>query len=373
MTKNACKILTVLFSLFILVFSLLFVIMPEKEFSEQENRYLATAPEFSLSSLFFGDFTSDFETYLSDQFPFRDQWITFKAASELAMGKTQNNGVYYCGNDTLIEEFEDPDMELLDTNLAAVNTLVDRTDCDVYFQLVPTASEIWRNKLPDYAQSADQLELIDYCYSGTNTINIDTASVLAAHSDEYIYYRTDHHWTTLGAYYGYTALAEAMGFTPSPLETYDRVTVSDEFYGTTYSSSGFSWVAPDSIETFVPESDAVTVTNYPSGSPVEGTMYDSSFLDRKDKYSMFYGGNTPLLHIETGTEDKGSLLIIRDSYADCFTPFLYDKFSDIYQLDLRYYRTSLNDFIEENDIDTILLFYSTMSFMTDNSLFLLGQ
>ena len=363
----------IVFSLFIVVFSLLFIFMPKRDFSEQENRYLSSIPEFTLKSLFSGDFTQDFEKYLSDQFPFRDKWITFKAASELAAGKTQNNGIYYCGDDTLIEGFASPDDELLNTNINAVNELVESVDCEVYFQLVPTSSEIWRSKLPSYAQSTDQNQLIDYCYANAHAVSVDVASILAENADEYIYYRTDHHWTTLGAYYGYRALADVMGFSPAPLESFTRITVSDSFYGTTYSSSGFSWVKPDIIETFVPESDAVSVTNYPHGSPESGHMYDVNFLEKKDKYSMFYGGNTPLLKIETGTPDKDSLLVIRDSYADCFTPFLYGEFSTIYQMDLRYYKTSLRDFISDNDIDSILLCYSTKSFMTDTSLFLLGQ
>lgn len=373
MTKTACKILITVFSLFIIVFSLLFIFMPKREFSEQENRYLSSAPEFTLKSLFSGEFTQDFEKFLSDQFPFRDEWITFKAASELVSGKTQNNGIYYCGDDTLIEGFDSPDIELLNTNIDAVNELVENADCEVYFQLVPTSAEIWRSKLPAYAQSADQTELINYCYANTHAVPVDIVSRLSEHADEYIYYRTDHHWTTLGAYYGYMALAETMGFSPSPLDSFSRITVSDSFFGTTYSSSGFSWVRPDTIETFIPETTAVSVTNYPHGSPEPGYMYDESFLEKKDKYSMFYGGNTPLLQIETGPTEKGTLLVIRDSYADCFTPFLYDEFSTIYQMDLRYYKTSLHDFITDNEIDSILLCYSTKSFMTDTSLFLLGQ
>lgn len=373
MTKNACKFLIAVFCLFIVVFSLLFVFLPKREFSEQENRYLSSAPAFSLQTLFSGKFTQDFEKYLSDQFPFRDEWITLKAASELAVGKTQNNGIYYCDEQTLIEGFAEPDVGLVNTNLDALRTLISGTDCDVYFQLVPTASETWRDRLPDYARSPDQTSFIEQCYSSTDAIPVDTASVLYEHADEYIYYRTDHHWTTLGAYYGYTALAEAMGFEAHPLDYYDASVVSESFYGTTYSSSGYSWVQPDSIEVFVPQDDRVSVTNYPSGLPEEGKMYDESFLDKKDKYSMFYGGNTPLLKIDTGTMGKGTLLVLRDSYADCFTPFLYGEFSTIYQLDLRYYKTSLKTFIEENDIDTILLCYSTKSFATDSSLFLLGQ
>jgi hypothetical protein len=376
MSKTSCKILIAVFLIFIFGFAILSLVMPDREFSEQENRYLSSAPEFSFSSLASGKYSESYEKYTSDQFPFRDKWITLKAASELSLGKTQNNDVYYCeGGAELIEQFEEPDGNLVDSNLDSLALLAENSGKSVYFMLVPTASETWRDRLPDHAQSADQREIIAYCYGkaeGTGITTVDAESALDEHADEYIYYSTDHHWTTLGAYYGFTALARTMGLDAPELGSYERTTVSDSFYGTTYSSSGYSWVQPDSIETFV-SADGITVTNYPSGSPVEGTVYDESFLDKKDKYSFFYGGNTPLIHIETVAESGKSLLVLRDSYADCFTPFLYGEYADIYQIDLRYYKTSLADFIEQNDIDEILVLYSTKDFVTDTSVYLMGR
>lgn len=374
MSKKACKVVVSVFFIFIFSFALFALSLEDREFSEQENRYLKMAPKFSFSSLFSGEFTDDFESYMSDQFPLRDQWITMKARFELTSGKTMNNGVYYCGDGVLINKFDKPSKEQLDTNIKSLNALVEKTDCEVYFQLIPTSAEIWSDKLPAHAESADQAELIDHCYSSTSANTVDVVSVLAEHADEYIYYRTDHHWTTLGAYYGYTALAGAMGLnSPPPPDSYTRRTMSEDFYGTTYSSSGFSWVEPDTIEVFVDPGAAVKVTNYPKGSPEDGCVYDESFLEKKDKYAMFFGGNTPLLHVSTGKSDGSRLLILRDSYADCFTPFLFNDFSDIYLMDLRYYKTSLSAFISENNIDVILLCYSTNSFATDTSMFLLSQ
>ena len=223
MSKTACKILIILFGAFLLSFSLLFILMPDRGFSEQENRYLSALPRFSFSSLFSGSFTEDFESYMSDQFPFRDRWITLKAALELGSGKTQNNGVYYASDGCLIEKFEEPDAALLETNLDAVNALADNTDCEIYFQLVPTPSHTWRYKLPENAPTADQSALIEHCYASVTATPVDVASVLEEHAEEYIYYHTDHHWTTLGAYYGYTALAEAMGLEAAPMTIWPPV------------------------------------------------------------------------------------------------------------------------------------------------------
>ena len=374
MSKRAAWIQAVIFTAMIALFFLLNLILPDRQFSERENRYLTQSPKFDLSSLASGEFTSNFEKYTTDQFVFRDNWTELKAGTELLTGKHENNNVYYCGNDTLIERFDGSNTSQLETNLDAVNALAENTGIPVYFALIPGAAEIWSYKLPSYAPVDSQRSIIESAYEDTAaTVSIDICGALEAHKEEYIFYRTDHHWTSLGAYYGYMAIADAMGFTPSPLSSYDRKTMTKEFYGTVYSTSGFAWVKPDSIETFVQPDLNLAITNYPSGTPVAGMLYDKSFLDKKDKYSMFLGGNTPLIQIETGNRDAPSLLIIRDSYTDSLTPFLLENFSKIEILDLRYYKQSLADYIEGNPPDEILVCYSVSNFMTDTNIFLAGR
>lgn len=374
MNKKALWAEALIFLAFIGVFFILNLVLPDRQFSEQENRYLQQRPEFSFKSLFSGDYTSKFETYTTDQFTFRDEWITLKAASELALGKQENNDVHLCEGGTLIKGFERPDDSTLDSNMSALNALVENTDADVYFALIPDKSDLYASLLPNNAPNDSEKEVIDYCYDKSSAINVDMYSALSSHTDEYIFYRTDHHWTSLGAYYGLSALAESMGLPCPALDSYtDRHVVSEEFYGTTWSSSGFSWVDPDTMEIFVNEPEGLKVTSYPEGSPVEGKLYDFSFLEKKDKYSMFMGGNCPMHVIETGAEDKPSLLILRDSYTDSLIPFLLDDFSEIHVLDLRYYRASLKAYMEQNDFDNVLVCYSVSNFCTDSNIFLLGM
>lgn len=374
MNKKALWAEALIFLAFIGAFFILNLVLPDRQFSEQENRYLQMRPEFSFKSLFSGDYTSKFETYTTDQFTFRDEWITLKAASELALGKQENNDVHLCENGTLIEGFKRPENSVLDSNMSALNTLVENTDADVYFALIPDKSDLYASLLPKNAPNDSEKEVIDYCYGQSNATNVDMYSALSAHTDEYIFYRTDHHWTSLGAYYGLSALAESMGLPCPALDSYtDRHVVSEEFYGTTWSSSGFSWVDPDTMEIFVNAPEGLKVTSYPQGSPVEGKLYDFSFLEKKDKYSMFMGGNCPMHVIETGNEDKPSLLILRDSYTDSLIPFLLDDFSEIHVLDLRYYRASLKAYIEQNDFDNVLVCYSVSNFCSDSNIFLLGM
>lgn len=374
MNKKALWAEALIFLAFIGAFFILNLVLPDRQFSEQENRYLQMRPEFSFKSLFSGDYMSKFETYTTDQFTFRDEWITLKAASELALGKQENNDVHLCENGTLIEGFKRPENSVLDSNMSALNTLVGNTDAKVYFALIPDKSDLYASLLPKNAPNDSEKEVIDYCYGQSNATNVDMYSALSAHTDEYIFYRTDHHWTSLGAYYGLSALAESMGLPCPALDSYtDRHVVSEEFYGTTWSSSGFSWVDPDTMEIFVNAPESLKVTSYPQGSPVEGKLYDFSFLEKKDKYSMFMGGNCPMHVIETGNEDKPSLLILRDSYTDSLIPFLLDDFSEIHVLDLRYYRASLKAYIEQNDFDNVLVCYSVSNFCSDSNIFLLGM
>lgn len=374
MNKKALWAEALIFLAFIGAFFILNLVLPDRQFSEQENRYLQMRPEFSFKSLFSGDYTSKFETYTTDQFTFRDEWITLKAASELALGKQENNDVHLCENGTLIEGFKRPENSVLDSNMSALNSLVGNTDAKVYFALIPDKSDLYSSLLPKNAPNDSEKEVIDYCYGQSNATNVDMYSALSAHKDEYIFYRTDHHWTSLGAYYGLSALAESMGLPCPALDSYtDRHVVSEGFYGTTWSSSGFSWVDPDTMEIFVNAPEGLKVTSYPQGSPVEGKLYDFSFLEKKDKYSMFMGGNCPMHVIETGNEDKPSLLILRDSYTDSLIPFLLDDFSEIHVLDLRYYRASLKAYIEQNDFDNVLVCYSVSNFCSDSNIFLLGM
>ena len=368
MNKKYCIFLTILFSLFIggiLVGSLL---APDQEFSELENRYLQTPPKLSLENLESGKFMEDAEDYVNDHVIGRDFWVALKAWSERLSGKQENNGVYFGKEDTLLNRLDEPDYDTLMTSAGYVNDLVYNLNVPVYFGIIPSSTEIWSDRLPAGAPTADEKTIIDDLYDTVQTFTIDMYSALEEHKDEEIYYRTDHHWTSLGAYYGYTALMEAMGMEAVPLDESAKVTVSDSFYGTTFSTSGVRWVAPDHIDRYI-SGDGVKVTGYPEGSPVESSLYVDSYLDKKDKYSSFLGGNQPLGVVKNANNPDGPrLLIIRDSYADSLVPFLTPHFSEIHLLDLRYYKLSIADYIAQNGIDQALVLYSVPNFVTDSNL-----
>ena len=384
MTKRYCIFITALFCAFIGVFLVANAVSPDRTFSEVENRNLEQLPAvdfgtpeklFRDGNFFNGQFMRDFETYTTDQFIGRDAWVDLKARTERALGKKENNNVYFADNDTLITRFDQPAANRVTENLNYVNKFVENVDIPVVFSLIPTQACIWADRLPEGAPNASQTDLMAQAQGAvTGAAWADVYTPLMEHKDEDIFYRTDHHWTSLGAYYGYTGMASALGYTPVPLTDYTPTVRSTEFYGTVFSSSGVRWVKPDTITTYVPD-DGITVVSHTydnSGNPVEEqrALYVESFLSVKDKYSMFLGGNQSLgVVTNTNNPDGPKLLIIRDSYADSLVPFLTAHYSEIHLIDPRYYHLSVKDYVAQNGIDQALVLYSVPNFVTDGNMF----
>ena len=378
MSKRYCIFLTALFCAFLGVFLAANAVSPDAEFSPMENRYLQQLPKPTVKTVFNGSFMGDFETYVTDQFVGRDGWISAKSRTEKLLGKRENNGVYFCAKDTLITRFDAPDPKKLTSNLSYVEQFAEKAPGTVYFSLIPTQACIWADRLPAGAPNASQIDVLSQAQAAVPGATwADLYTPLSAHAGEDIFYRTDHHWTSLGAYYGYAALCESMGLTPVPLSDYTKTTVTEDFYGTVFSSSGVRWIRPDAIDLYVPD-DGITVTSHTydaQGRPVEEprALYDRSYLEVKDKYSLFLGGQQPLAVVKTSNADAPKLLIVRDSYTDSLVPFLTAHFSEIHLIDLRYYKFSASDYMAEHGIDTALVLYSVPNFVTDSNLVWLGK
>lgn len=367
MTKTAQRITAILFCGFLAGFGLLHILLPDRTFSPVENRNLSQMPEFSWSALLDGSYTAGIEKYLEDQFPLRDGWMGLKTRYEYLLGKREFHGVYLCG-DALVNRISDDSRA--GQNTGYLRTLTELTDIPVYVGLIPTAAEVWRDRLPAGAENFDQAAFLEQVRESVpGAVWTDVAGALAEHRDEPVFYRTDHHWTSLGAYYGYTALLTAMGETPGPLG--EAETVSADFYGTLYSTSGVHWLEPDAIERYV-SGEGVTVENFEKGE-THG-LYVDSFLGEKDKYASFLGGNTPLYIVRNpGAATDEKLLVVRDSYSDSLAPFLSQTFGEIHLLDLRYYRTSVAQYAAENGMDRIFVCYSVENFVKDQDAVFLAR
>ena len=254
------RILTITMLTFLTVFSLLFVILPDRDFSATENRMLQQKPLFSWDNLISGKFSLAAEKYLTDQFILRDTWVGIKSAAELLLQKRDNNGVYFGRKGYLLQKPEQPNTVVLGENIAAVNRFAETLPAQVYFLLAPASVQILDDKLPPFAeprQQFDQLEMIkEQLLPGIHFI--DTSNALAAHKEEYIYYKTDHHWTSKGAYYAYREAGTVLGYAALDPDDFTTEQVSDNFYGTLYSKSGHRFIQPDTIQLFVSVKDTGT-------------------------------------------------------------------------------------------------------------------
>lgn len=382
MNKKYSVFLTVLFCGFLGLFLAWHLILPDKDFSANENRVLSDlpTPSFGMEFLggkegnfFTGEFMQDFESYVNDQFPLRDEWVGLKGRLEVLSGKPSNNGVYFGPGDALIADFPEPDPAQVDKNLNFVSVLGQKLEVPVWFSLIPGKSHDWWPLLPYGAPVGDQQAVLDAASKVANVNWISTSLPFDTTIDGQVYYsfyRTDHHWNTVGAYHGYADLMEGMGLPVSPLDTLTQV--SDSFFGTTWSKSGAYWMSPDEMHIAVSD-EGVTVTGVSGSQATPGKLYNYDKLEQKDKYTFFLGGNQPLCIIESEKEGaEGSILILRDSFSDSLAPFLTQNFEEIHLMDLRYYKASIANYVAEHNIDQVLVLYSVDNFVTDGNLFVMG-
>ena len=293
--------------------------------------------------------------------------------AERAMLKPDINSVYFAKDDYLIQKYDKSDIsqEQAEKNkerLAEfVQKYVEKLGKDrVNVMLVPTASEILKDKLPPFATGYDQGaymdEVIEALPEGTF---IDVRNTLNQHKDEYIYYRTDHHWTALGAFYAYEQWAKDAGFTPLSQDQFDITLASDQFYGTLHSKVNVN-IKPDEIYLYQIKKDMNYQLLY-NLTDEKDTLFDLSKLEGKDKYSVYMGGNNALVDIKTNNKNGRRLLIMKDSYAHSFAPLAINHYEETFMIDFRYFNAGVEEFVEENQITDVLILYNTMGFVEDRN------
>ena len=355
----------------ILLLSLCLLASPKKDFSENENRYLAKFPSFSAKALIDGDYTDSLGDWLADHFPQRDFFVGLKSGIEIAGGRREINHVYVAEDDYFIEPYAKPQStaRITDT-LVRFYDKIDKTRVDVNLMLVPTAVTIYSDKLPDHAPTSNQLETASAIYDGSGIPAIDCTDWLYdGASQGQLYYRTDHHWTTLGAYYGYLAYCDTKGLTPVSLESLTAQTVTEEFAGTLYSKVNDYGHIKDTITIYTNPEDDLTVTYVDTGE-VTDSLYSFDYLREKDKYSLFLNNIHPLIEIENkAAASQDTLMLVKDSYANSMVPFLAHHYRKIYVFDTRYYRDGPSSFLSDhNDITDVLLLYNMNTLDTDTGI-----
>lgn len=353
----------------IVVFGAADLIQGDRLFSETENRVLAERPEFTLDAFLREGYAQKYEAYLSDQFVSRDKWITIKTQMDLLLQEKEINGVYLGSDGYLIERHLPEDYSHVQEakKIALLEKLVWEWDAAV--MLVPTADNILTDKLPKYAPCYDQEQFLDQVEQHVGPENyIDVYSVLREHAQEEIYYRTDHHWTSLGAGYGYDAWAEFAGWRGGRYSAEKMELVAEDFLGTLQRKVNLN-MAGDDIYYFPNTLKRTMRVTYDRGEESD-SCYEASYLDTKNKYGFFLDDNHAFVEIETGYRNGKTLFVIKDSYANCFIPLLMPYYENIYVLDLRYFRGRLFEFMEsyepEGGMDVLVL-YNCIHFLEEFS------
>lgn len=372
MKKISNAILSMIFIAILLLVPLSGVMIEDREFSENENRYLNQKPNLDFKDILSGKYMKDVEGYVNDQFVMRDQLIGIKTDVQMWMGYKDINGVYLADDGYLIEKWidQDFDIEQLNQNIDSINKFASlNKDKNISVMVVPTAGLILQSKLPDSAPMFDQNYAIDIIKNKLEGSKfIDVRSTLLSHNNDYIFYKTDHHWTTLGAYYSYEEWRKQNVLTECNLSDYEIETVSNSFKGSLFSKVLNKNSAQDSISLFNKVDGQPYKVYYNFEKSCTESVYDYDKLNEKDKYQVFFGGNHPEITIKTSNNNGKHLLVIKDSFANSFVPFLINDYETISIIDLRYFNQDLNDYMNNSLISDVLILYNVKNFSSDKTI-----
>lgn len=359
-----------------LLLMFIFVISDKKEFSENENRYLAKFPAFEWGKIRSGEFMEGLESYTADHFPFRDFLMGVKTQTEILAGKKEINDIYIAEDGYLIEEYQKPEnTERIGNILKAFAGELEGEELEIRLMLVPTAVYVYEDKLPARAPRRNQMETAEQIYEISGIERIDcsrdllawktSAQVFGQGTGE-LYYRTDHHWTTLGAYVGYTAFCREMGLEAVSLDEMESRVVAEDFRGTVYSKAGDYTRKGDAITIYTNPMDRLTV-KYVDTEETSDSLYNLEYAEVKDKYSLFLDNLHSLIEIENETADSDrELVLVKDSYANSMVPFLVRHYKKIYVFDTRYYKQGVSEFVKGHPgVTDVLILYNMNTLDTD--------
>ncbi|MBR5510510.1 MAG: hypothetical protein IKV59_10695 [Lachnospiraceae bacterium] len=309
------------------------VLCKDRIYSDWEKRMLAQRPEFTVSSLMEGTYGTSYEEWLTDQFPGRDRWVSVKTRCEILLGKKEIQGIYLGKEGYLFaESTQTADWDKLEQQMQ------ERFGKEAVSRIhAPHAGTVLQEYLPQGIRffSAED----------------DVLKNLEAHKNEYIYFKTDHHWTMLGAYYAYEAWARQRGMKPLELELMDRVVLREDFLGTHYGKIHYT-AGEDQMEFYDPGISCSAV--YDLGTSTVSGLYQPQHLDGEDAYRYFLDGNHGLVQITT-EQTGGHLAVLKDSFANNLVPFLTAHYGKITVIDPRYFRMDIGEWLSEQDVTEVLI------------------
>lgn len=366
--------LTIIFFVFLVIFSIVDSLAPHREMSELENRPLAQQPTFTLQALLANEWTADYTEFIRDQFVFRDGWISMHSALEQAQGKLENGGVWFATDRYLIAQnmfFSTAQERLLPLNIQAVSQFAARNPGKVHSMVIPSPANIMSFRLRGRPHQVDENAYLQEIYAGLEAAGAQPIDLLPAYQTnkkEELYYRTDHHWTTDGgAWLAYVEVCNALGREAiTPPEELRRETPG--FLGTNFAQSKKFGTRPETI-VWYDFPNQLRLYSYVGGvlqpGEPQGLMNMDSFKTN-DMYGAFLHGIL-FGYTEIEGSGEGSILVVKDSYGNSFVPYLTQNYAKIGVVELR--SLAPDDFtriMEENQFDDILVMYSFNNFTSDN-------
>lgn len=358
-----------LYSFLFMLFSItiLDLVTPYKSFSDLENRNLTTKVDFTIDGLINGSFTKKYEELINDQFIGRDMWIDLKSRSEYMLGKIENNNIIYGKDNYLFDKFDNLNEERVESNVNALNMFIKNTEAigsDISVMIVPSSYEIYKEKLPKGAPLINQEAIINDIYNKLDGgRKLDVVKLMNENKENQLYYKTDHHWNISGAYLAYKEYIESIGGKSIDLSSLQANEVQD-FYGTFFSKAKPFNGVPDILTYYDIDNIEMSI-----GDEKYESLYDFSYLNKRDKYSIYLRGNNPLTIIKNNSLKNGKkLMVVKDSFANSIIPFLTQNFEEIHVVDLRSFSLKLSDYIKKEKFDDVLVLYNFVNFVNDTNL-----
>lgn len=363
------------FLIFMFGLAIWFIFNPKSDYSSSEKRYLQQFPDTSVESVLNGTFGEEFESWFADQFPLRNMWVGFNAYYALYTGNNGANGVYNCDNGYLINAPVSTDNQL-EKNLEVIKKFKQNANAPVTVMFAPSTGYVCDDVLPAVHNKYNDDVYFKSAAEKLSDDDIDFVDLRAVFKSEYsngsqLYYKTDHHWTTKGAYTAYKELCKNLGINTVDENVFNKEAYND-FYGTTYSTSGFWLTEPDVVEVWNNPADTSDKINVTITEGTESKTYDSMYFyshtEEDDKYPVFLDGNHALTEITNENASGGTLLLIKDSFSHCLAPFLADNYSKVILVDMRYYKLSVSQLANQENVDEIVVMYGIDNFITDTDI-----
>lgn len=314
-------------------------------------------------STFYCQIEKAYELYLKSGNPLDGVYSGVCPCCGLPFGCNGSSGVYLCDDGYLVNKPVDYQDRFF-KNIDIIKRFAELVDVKVNVMIAPQAGYILENKLPEPHMKYDDAELITEAENkldGTNINFIRIDGILKSCAEDLqVCYRTDHHWTSAGAYTAYCRFCEANGLAPTPESGY-TITKYGGFYGSVRSRNPVKSVPPDEIEIWQSQKSAKNISveiEENEKTAKSDTPFFAEHIDDGDKYAVFLDGNHSLVRIKNTASNGGKLLIVRDSFAQALAPFLADNYSEIIMVDMRYYKRSVLKLIDNEAIDEVLFMYS---------------